>query len=158
MGASIIDSTEGGEPEVRSWYHQGKTYAWMVQEYQRRYNLKVSPTMFSYRRSARGWERRKVRRDDELFPWAVQEQHKWHRLLVLLRMEARARKFGIEALPDNDVRELTAFREQLKADDVVLHYDPLTEPGFMLVPRQAGDTDIVRQPAKAGPSQRRVLD
>ena len=25
------------------------------------------------------------RRDDELFPWAVQEQHKWHRLLVLLR-------------------------------------------------------------------------
>jgi len=156
--ASIIDGTQGGEPEVRNWYHQGKTYAWMVQEYHRKYDLKVSPTMFSYRRSARGWERRKVRRDDELFPWAVQEQHKWHRLLVLLRLEARSRRFGIDAMPDNDVRDLSAFRDQLKTDDVVIHYDPLTEPGFMLVPRQARDTDIVRQPTNAGPSQRRARD
>ena len=71
MVASIIDSTQGGEPEVRSWYDQGKTYAWMVQEYQRKYSLKVSPTMFSYRRSARGWERRRAPRIDALFPWAV---------------------------------------------------------------------------------------
>ena len=39
MVASIIDSTEGGEPEVRRWYLKGETYAWMVQEYKRKYDL-----------------------------------------------------------------------------------------------------------------------
>ena len=146
MVASIIDSTEGGELEVRGWYHQGKSYAWMVQEYQRKYDLRVSPTMFSYRRSVRGWERRRAPRVDELFPWRVQEEHRWHRLLVLLRLEARSRRFGVDTMPDSDVRELAAFREQLKADDVVVRYDPQTEPGFSLVPREASDGDIVRRP------------
>lgn len=158
MVASIIDSTEGGEPEVLSWYHQGKSYAWMVEEYQRKYGLTVSPTMFSYRRSARGWERRRVRRDETLFPWAVQEEHRWHRLLVLLRLEARARRFGIDTMPDSEVRELTAFRAKLKSDDVVVHYDRLTQPGFLLVPREARDSDIVRQPTQTGPLQRRDRD
>jgi hypothetical protein len=158
MVASIIDSTEGGELEVRRWYDNGETYAWMVQEYQRKYGLKVSPTMFSYRRSARGWERRKARRADGLFPWVVQEEHKWHRLLVMLRLEARSRRFGLDTMPDSDVRELTTFREQLRIDDVVIHYDPHTGPGFVLVPRQASDSDIVRQPTQAGPSQRRARD
>ena len=156
MVASIIDSTQGGEPEVRSWYDQGKTYAWMVQEYQRKYSLKVSPTMFSYRRSARGWERRRAPRIDALFPWAVLEEHKWHRLLVLLRLEARSRRYGIDTMPDTDVHALTAFREQLKTDDVVIDYDPHTKSGFLLVPREVGDSDIVRQPTEASQVRRRA--
>jgi hypothetical protein len=156
MVASIIDGTEGGEPEVRRWYHQGQTYAWMVQEYQRKYGLRVSPAIFSYRRSARGWERRQRTREDELFPWEVKEEHRWHRLLVMLRLEARSRRLGVETMRDRDVRDLALFREQLKADDVVIHYDPHTEQGFLLVPREPGDNDIVRQPNEAFWASRRV--
>ena len=156
MVGSIIDGTQGGEPEVRSWYNQGKTYAWMVQEYQRKYALTVSPAMFSYRRSARGWERRRAPRIDELFPWAVREEHRWHRLLMLLRLEARSRRFGIDTMPTSDVRELTAFRAQLKTDNVVIDYDPQTKSGFSLVPREVGDSDIVRQPTEASQIRRRA--
>lgn len=149
MATSIIDGTEGGESEVRVWYHQGKTYVWMAQEYQRKYDLQVSPAIFSYRRSARGWERRQRSREDELFPWEVKEEHRWHRLLVMLRSEARYRRYGVETMRDRDVRDLTSFREQLKSEDVVIHYDPDTEQGFSLVPREPGDSDIVRQPDDA---------
>jgi hypothetical protein len=149
MAASIIDGTQGGESEVRAWYEQGKTYVWMAQEYKRKYDLQVSPAIFSYRRSARGWERRRGARDDELFPWAVKEEHRWHQLLVMLRLEARSRRYGIATMRDRDVRDLASFHEQLKADDVVVHYDPHTEQGFLLVPRETGDGDIVRQPGEA---------
>jgi hypothetical protein len=155
--ASIIDSTEGGEPEVRTWYLKGETYAWMVQEYKRKYDLTVSPSMFSYRRSARGWERRQRTRDD-LIPWAIKDEHQWHSYLVMLRLEARRRRFGTETMRDRDVRELAAFCEQLKADDVVIAYDAHTEAGFELVPRQPGDSDIIRQPTDAGQFQRRARD
>jgi hypothetical protein len=156
MVASIIDSTQGGEAEVRGWYHQGRTYAWMAQEYNRKYELRVSPAIFSYRRSARGWERRKQKRDDELFPWAVKEEHRWHRLLLMLRLEARSRRFGTEEMKEREVRDLAAFREQLRTEDVVIHYDPHTEQGFLLVPRRPGDSDIVRQPSEDSWSQLRV--
>ena len=158
MVASIIDGTQGGESEVRSWYHQGKTYAWMVQAYQRKYGLTVSPAMFSYRRSVRRWERRRARRVDELFPWAVQDEHKSHRLLVLLRLEARSRQSGLDTMPTDDVRELTAFRALLKTDNLVIDYDPQTESGFSLVPREASDNDIVRQPSEASLVRRRTHD
>ena len=156
MAGSIIDGTEGGEAEVRRWYHQGETYAWMVQEYKRKYDLRVSPAIFSYRRSARGWERRQRTRDDELFPWVVKEEHRWHRCLVMLRLEARSRRFGVETMRDRDVRELAAFREQLKVADVVVDYDPHTVDGFLLVPREPGDSDIVRQPSEASWSSLRA--
>jgi hypothetical protein len=149
MAASIIDSTQGGESEVRGWYQQGKTYVWMAQEYKRKYDLQVSPAIFSYRRSTRGWERRRAAREDELFPWAVKEEHRWHRLLVMLRLEARARRYGLDTIRDHDVSDLASFREQLKTDDVVINYDPHTEQGFSLVPREPGDSDIVRQPNAA---------
>ena len=148
MAASIIDGTQGGEAEVRRWYYQGETYAWMVLEYKRKYDLRVSPAIFSYRRSARGWERRQRTRDDELIPWAVKEEHRWHRHFVMLRLEARSRRFGVDTMRDRDVRDLAAFRDQLKAADVVVHYDPYTEAGFLLVPREPSDSDIVRQPTE----------
>ena len=156
MVASIINSTEGSEPEVRTWYFQGKTYAWMVKEYKRKYNLDVSPAIFSYRRSARGWERRRGTRNDELIPWAVVEEHRWHRHLVMLRLEARRRRFGVDEMRDRDVRDLDSFRELLKSSDAVVDYDPQTEDGFSLVPREPSDSDIVRQPTEASQSRRRA--
>ena len=155
MAASIMDGTEGGESEVRRWFEQGKTYAWMVQEYQRRYDLRVAPAMFSNRRSARGWERR-LTRDDELIPWGVNRKHRWHRYLGMLRLEARFRRFGIDGIGEGDVRELASFRERLKESDAVIDYNPETERGFFAVPREPGDRDIVRQPTQARWSRRRA--
>lgn len=156
MVASIIDSTLGGEREVHGWYDQGRTYAWMVQEYQRKYDLTVSPSIFAYRRSARGWERRRGTRMDELFPWEVRAEHTTHRVLVLLRLEARARRFGIGTMPQADARELTTFRAHLQTENVVIDYDPEDESGFSLVPREDLDRDIVRQPAEAPQVRRRA--
>jgi hypothetical protein len=156
MVASIIDSTEGGELEVHKWYDQGETYAWMAKEYKRKYDLTVSAAIFSYRRSTRGWERRRRTRDDALFPWMVKDEHRWHRHLVMLRLEARHRRFGAETMRDRDVRDLMSFRERLKEADVVIHYDPNTEDGFLLVPREPRDSDIVRQPSDVAWSRRRT--
>ena len=156
MVASIIDSTQGGEPEVRRWYHQGKTYAWMVQEYQRKYDLRVSPAIFSYRRSARGWERRQRARDRRVDPLGGQGGAPLASHFVLLRLEARSRRFGIDTLRDSDVRDLAAFREQLKADDVVVALRPPHRAGFLARAARAGDSDIVRQPTEAVRSSRRA--
>ena len=155
MVASIIDGTLGGESEVRRWYHEGKTYVWMAQEYQRRYDLNVSPSIFSYRRSTRGWERRQRTRDD-LIPWEIKDEHRWHRHFVMLKLEIQSRRHGIDSLRESDLRDLVAFREQLKAADAVVHYDPHTEQGFSLVPREPGDLDLVRMPDQASWAARRA--
>jgi hypothetical protein len=71
-------------------------------------------------------------------------------------LEARRRRFGTETMRDGDVRELATFREQLKADNTVIDYDPHTEAGFLLVARESSDSDIVRQPTEAAQLQRRA--
>lgn len=152
MVRSIIDSTAGGEDEVRRWYEQGKTYAWMAQEYVRKYNLAVSPTMFSNRRASRGWDRR-IARDDELIPWDVRVEHRWNRSLVLLRVEAR-RRAGLP-LRDRDVKELESWLEELKRVDGVVHYDPDTEEGFFIVPRGERDKDLIHEPESSGARTKR---
>lgn len=152
MVRSIIDSTTGGEEEVRRWYEEGKTYAEMAREYAEKYNLAVSPTMFSNRRAARGWERR-IARDDELIPWDVKKEHRWNRYLVMLRVEARRRQ-GLP-LRERDQRELEHFLEDLKETGGVIHYDPETEQGFFVVPRSERDTDLIREPMRTGVRTRR---
>ena len=154
MVASIIDGTLGGESEVRRWYHEGKTYVWMAQEYQRKYELSVSPSIFSYRRTTRGWERRQRTRDD-LIPWEINDEHRWHRHFGMLKLEIQSRRHGLGTLRESDVRDLLAFREQLKAENAVVQYNSHTEEGFSFVPREPGDLDFVRMPDQAAWFSRR---
>jgi hypothetical protein len=62
----------------------------------------------------------------------------------MLRAEAR-RRDGYE-LREFDEERLPVWLDYLRENDVVVHYDPELEEGFVYVPREAGDKDIVRQP------------
>lgn len=141
MGASkIVD-----EGEVIRWMKEGKTYSWMVEEYQRKYNIETVPSLWSNFRARRGLPRR-ITRDDDLIPWHVQPQHRWAYPLAMLRAEAR-RRSGRELRPI-DQQRVDGWLRGMDEKNVVLHYDPELPEGFFYVPREKTDTDIIRQPPR----------
>lgn len=154
MARSKIDNTSGGRTEVKRWYEEGRTYAWMAEEYLRKYNLEISPSAFSNLRASQGWERR-ITRDDELIPWDVKPEHRWHRYVALLRVEAR-RRAGRELRP-RDAVAVENFLAELAEVDGVIYYDPETPEGFHVVRREPGDDDIIRRPKK-GVTRRKSTD
>ncbi|WP_263729944.1 hypothetical protein [Cellulomonas sp. SG140] len=150
MTSKIVD-----EGEVIRWFNEGRTYAWMSQEYERKYNIQTVPSMWGNFRRRKGLTRRIVR-DDNLIPWHVLEKHRWSYDLAVLRMEARKRA-GATLSPD-DERRLELWHQRLAEGDLVLHYDPDTEEGFFYVPRRKGvDLDVIREPERKT-TQRRAAD
>lgn len=132
------------EGEVRRWFEERRTYAWMVEQYREKYNIDTSKSMWGGVRRRLGVERR-IQRDDELIPWHVKEEHRWAFPVLMLRAEARRRK-GIE-LDENHTRKLRGFLQRLEEDGTVVHYDPDTDEGWFYVPRRPDvDTDIIRVP------------
>ncbi len=132
--------------EVRRWLEEGWTYQEMAEEYARKYNLEISPSMFASYRSRHGLPRR-IARDPSLIPWAVKAQHRWSYPLAMLRIEAR-RRGGFEVRASDNER-LASFKRDLYAEGLVVHYDPDTEVGWWLVPRRPGvDLDMIRDPRK----------
>ena len=127
--------------ELLRWFDEGRTYAWMVAEYRRKYDLVVVQSMFGNFRSRHGLGRR-ISRDRELIPWAVAAEHRWDYPVAMLRLEARRRE-GRPLLPDDRDR-LRAWTARLNRDRTVVEYDP--QRGFGYVPRLPDDDDIVRRP------------
>lgn len=140
MGRSkIVD-----EREVTRWIEAGRTYRWMAEKYLEKYDLEVTPTMFSNFRSRRGLDPRIVR-DDELIPWEVKPEHRYAWAVSMLRVEARQRA-GKEVTP-NEAEHLAGWKRTLEREQAVVHYDPDTEQGLFLVPpRPDIDTDLIRVP------------
>jgi hypothetical protein len=132
------------EQEVVRWFEEGRTYAWMVEEYKRKYNIETVPSLWGNFRRRRGLARR-INRDDDLIPWAVKEEHRWSYPLAMLRAEAR-RRAGME-LKDNYSKRLESWLQMLSDEDRVVMYQPDTDEGFFYVPRETGDDDIIRRPA-----------
>ncbi len=147
--SKIVDETE-----VIRWFSEGRTYAWMVEEYRRKYNIETVPSLWGNFRRRRGLARRIVR-DDDLIPWFVHEKHRWSYAVQMLRSEARRRE-GKE-LRDLEAQRLDAWLKGLERDQLVIHYDPDTEEGFFYVPREPQDMDIIRQPRRKT-TQRRAAD
>lgn len=140
MGASKVQD----EGEIKRWFEEGRTYAWMAEEYSRKYNMQVAPTMFANVRRRRGWDRR-IARNDELIPWFIKEEHRWAYPVVMLRVEARARA-GMEVREVDRVR-VEPWKKELLEKGLVVHYDPDTEDGFFYVPARPGvDLDLIRVP------------
>ncbi|WP_372407188.1 hypothetical protein [Streptomyces luteireticuli] len=131
--------------EVIRWIEEGKTYNWIVAEYQRKYNIETSQSMWASFRSRRGLKPR-IARDPELIPWKVKEEHQFRYDLAMLRLEARKRQ-GYE-LRDEDQKRHTSWRTWIDENNAVVYYDPDTEEGFFCIPREEGDTDIIRAPKK----------
>lgn len=135
----IVDEAEA----IRWIEDRTKTYKWMANEHLRKYGVKVSPSTFVNLRKRKGIKRR-ITRDDQLIPWAVREEHRQMHILNLLRFEARRRRG--ESLLEHDEKRLDSFLRKLEDLSAVVYYEPLSEEGFHLIPREEGDTDIVRQP------------
>jgi len=151
MGASKIQD----EAEILRWFSEGRTYAWMSEEYERKYNLSTVPSLWGNFRRRRGLTRRIIRNDD-LIPWAVGEVHRWAYPLALLRMEGRLRAGRTVSRADH--ARLDSWHEKLGADDLVVHYDPDTDEGFFYVKRRPGiDTDLIREPEEKT-TRRRAAD
>lgn len=140
MGASKIQD----EAEVIRWFEDGVTYEEMVQRYRDKYNIETTFSMWGNFRRRRGLQRR-ITRDDELIPWAVNAEHRHDYPILMLRKEARRRS----GAPTTEEEELAidAWIRNMKASNTVLHYDPDTEEGWFYVPPRPGvDTDIIRKP------------
>jgi hypothetical protein len=147
MGSTKIQN----EQEVLRWFEEGRTYQWMVDEYNRKYHIETTIPMWANFRKRRGLARR-ITRDDDLIPWDVKRVHRWAYPLAMLRLEAR-RRAGFELRPD-DQHRLASWLEGLGADDAVVYYDPDTEEGFFYVPREPSDDDLIRRPKRKTTSRR----
>jgi hypothetical protein len=140
------------ETEVKRWFEEGRTYAWMQAEYRRKYNIDTTLSMWGNFRRKHGLARR-IQRDDELIPWAVQREHRWRYPVMMLRQEAR-RRAGFELTPEQ-IAKLDAWKRGLADQGAVVHYEPDTEDGWFYVPARPGiDTDLIRVPSKATTARR----
>lgn len=142
MGASkIVD-----DDEVKRWFEEGKTYAWMIEEYKRKYNIETSTSMWGNYRARHGLNRR-VAWDQDLIPWAIELRHRYSYPILMLRKEAR-RRAGFEATEEQN-HQIDAWLAGMEESGAVLHYDPDTEEGWFYVPRREGiDKDIIREPRR----------
>ncbi|MDO8152307.1 hypothetical protein [Isoptericola sp. b408] len=136
--------------EAIQWIESGWTYQEIVDEYRRKYNIETTLSMWSNFRHRRGLARR-INRDDELIPWAVDPRHRNSYHLAMLRVESRRRN-GWE-LREVDASRLASWKRDVVALDAVVHYDPRTPDGFHLIPRESQDHDLIRQPT-AGRTKR----
>lgn len=53
--------------EAIRWIAEGRTYTWMTAEHERKYNIRISPSGWSYFRRTHGLGPRQIR-DEELIP------------------------------------------------------------------------------------------
>jgi hypothetical protein len=143
------------EQEVIRWFSEGRTYEWMSQQYREKYDTEMTLSAWGNFRRRRGLVRR-ITRDDELIPWAVREEHRFKYPLRMLRLEARIR-VG-ESIREDDVPRHRNFMAHLRDANLVVQYDPDSEEGFHLVPREAGDTDVIRRPPVDLQTTRRRAD
>ncbi|MYT31763.1 hypothetical protein GTY73_23770 [Streptomyces sp. SID8354] len=134
------------EQEAICWIEEGRPYSWIVDEYKKKYNIETSPSLWASFRSRRGLKRRTARNTD-LIPWTVKEEHWFAYPLAMLRIEARVRE-GFD-LREVDAKRHASWKKFLEEENAVVYYDADTEEGFFYVPREDGDTDIIRQPKQA---------
>lgn len=142
------------EQEVKRWFAEGRTYAWMSEQYLTKYNIETVSSMWGNFRRRRGLDRR-IERNDELIPWHVLPKHRWRYPVQMLRVEAR-RRAGFE-LREGELHKVESFLRFLDEHNAVVHYDPELDEGFVYVPREDTDTDIIREP-KLKTTLRRAAD
>ncbi len=150
MPAAKLQNTD----EFKRWWNEGKSYEWIIEEYRTKYDLEITPSAIGNWRSRLGLARRQ-QRDMNLIPWAVLPNHRYRHALAMLRAEGRQR--AGEPLSDIQTERLARWREFMKDEDCVVHYDPDTEDGFFYVARRPGvDTDYIYVPEQEHPHARQA--
>ncbi|PVU82946.1 hypothetical protein DDP54_07940 [Cellulomonas sp. WB94] len=140
MSAPLIQD----EAEVIRWLGEGRTYAWMSEEYERRYNVTTGAAVWADCRRRTVFTEQ-VGPDDGLVPWQVADCHRRAFAVAMLRMEAR-RRAGAALSPGDTVR-LARWRREPDERGLVVSYDAQSDEGFGYVPRRPGlDPDLIREP------------
>lgn len=143
MGAQskIVDTQE-----VLDWFDEGRTYAWMIEQYLQKYQIETSISMWSNYRRRNGLERRQAW-DEELIPWHIKLEHNHKNPLAMLRKVARQRA----GLPTSDVdaSKIAGWLRNLEEQNVVVAYAAETDEGWFYVPRIPEDDDIIRRPSRS---------
>lgn len=140
------------EDEFKRWWADGKSYEWIIAEYEKKYHIRITPSAIGNWRARLGLERRQAR-DLTLVPWTVDPKHRHKHALAMLRAEAR-RRAG-EPQSDTQVYRLANWRKFMDEEGCVVHYDPDDPEGFSYLARREGiDTDYVRVPDKGATRKR----
>ena len=84
-----------------------------------------------------------------LFPREVVPKHEHHDYKELLHLEAR-RRSGDTLSPD-EAERLERWLHEVRSLNAVVRYDPETLGGFFLLPRLAGDGDLIHRPERTEP-------
>lgn len=140
-GSKIVN-----EDEVIRWFKAGWTAPQMIAEYQRKYGIETSPSMWGNFRRRHALPAKNVR-DIDLIPWTVDERHRWAYPLEMLRLEAQVRA-GKTLIGENAARR-DSFLARLAARNEVIEYRAETDEGFHYVQREPQDRDIIRAPRQA---------
>jgi hypothetical protein len=130
--------------EIRQWFEEGRTYAWIQEEYLRKYNLEISKTTIMNWRALLGFPPRQAESLKKIVPWKVDyEKHGNKGWWLHLHAAARIQ----DGLPVGD-EQRSAFEtwwKGMQAHDWVADYDP--EIGFYPAPRRPGiDKGYIREP------------
>ncbi|ACZ29282.1 hypothetical protein Xcel_0243 [Xylanimonas cellulosilytica DSM 15894] len=79
-----------------------------------------------------------------LIPWDFHPRHRLAYTLAMLRHAERVHHGA--TLRDGDAQRLAEWTAKLRDLNAVVTYDPASPQGFLLVPREEGDEDLIRRP------------
>lgn len=125
---------------LNRYVEAGLTLDEMVVRWEEENNTHRARSSFAVAMSRYGIKsaRPKPRYEKEL-PWRVRVEHGMDYSARMLRLLGR-RDAG-DAMSAEDSGRLNSFLKSLDDAGAVVHYDPLTEQGFWLVPREPVDGD-----------------
>lgn len=132
------------QTRLRRYLEQGLTQAQIVAAWGEESNVRVSRSAIAMAIKRYGLESAHSRpRYEDTLPWKVRVEHRMKYDARMLRLEARRRRG--KALSDEDLRKLTAWRQQLEDANAVVAYEPELPEGFVWVVRREDDDDIIRR-------------
>ena len=127
------------------WYNQGMSYSDMAKQWMKENDDVITPAAFSNLRVRLGLRPRLAQRDPKLIPWVVRSEH--YAALPMRMFHTKTRQ--AHRLPVNPemLQRLAEWEALLKAQNLVVHYEPNTDQGFFYVPAREGiDNGLIREP------------
>lgn len=131
------------EQTLHRLHREGKSDSQILAYLAEHENVHVTKQAISNWRKRRGIEKATFAKSS--FPWTLRPEHRSLEPAKVIRWHARVQR-GEPLTPSDRARYERALAH-MRAGDLVIHYDPSTERGWMLVPRRKGvDKGIVREP------------
>lgn len=139
---------------MRRYLKQGLTQQQIAEQWENDSGIRVSRAAIAMAISRYGLKSAHSRpRYEDTLPWAVRSEHRNNHNARMLRLEARRRNPGEgKPLTEQERGWLAAYTRTLKERDVVVTYVPELPEGFVWVPRNKWDDDMIRKELRNEPS------